>query len=111
MEPASRWEYRFNVNFDERVLDPHNLNIVTQLNGEVMQEDNTRNMVFSIERLLVFWSAIATLEPGDVLATGTPEGVGAFQDPPRFLKDGDVVNISIEGIGTLENPVVREGRS
>lgn len=84
--------------------DPHALSITTQVNGETMQQATTDLMLFRIPQLIAFCSQAFTLEPGDVLLTGTPAGVGSGQKPPRFLKDGDVVSITIEGIGTLTNP-------
>lgn len=75
------------------------------VNEELRQSSNTSRLVFDVPALVAFCSEAMTLEPGDVIATGTPGGVGVFMDPPRFLKSGDVVRIEIEGIGTLTNPV------
>ena len=86
--------------------DPQNLTVETRLNGKVMQHSNTADMVFSCAQLVAFLSDFMTLEPGDVIATGTPEGVGFTRKPPVFLKDGDVVEQEIEKIGILRNPVV-----
>lgn len=80
-----------------------NLSISTTVNGEIRQDGNTRDMIFPIPRLLASLSEGLTLEPGDVLATGTPSGVGYAMDPPNFLKDGDTVTCEIEGIGVLSN--------
>jgi 2-keto-4-pentenoate hydratase/2-oxohepta-3-ene-1,7-dioic acid hydratase in catechol pathway len=88
------------------VPDPQNLEIETRVNGVVMQHSNTANMVFTVAALVSQLSAVMTLEPGDIIATGTPSGVGAAQDPPRFLRDGDVVEVEIERLGCLRNPVV-----
>ncbi|MEJ5928578.1 fumarylacetoacetate hydrolase family protein [Corynebacterium sp. H128] len=77
----------------------------TQVNGELRQDDSTKDLVFSPAELVEYISKIYTLQPGDVIATGTPEGVGAGQKPPRFLQDGDVVEIEIAGIGTICNRV------
>src|ERR1700760_4745149 len=97
------------------VPDPQNLEIETRVNGVVMQHSSTANMVFTVAALVSQLSAVMTLEPGDIIATGTPSGVGAAQDPPRFLRDGDVVEVEIERLGCLRNPVVAaagpEGRS
>jgi 2-keto-4-pentenoate hydratase/2-oxohepta-3-ene-1,7-dioic acid hydratase in catechol pathway len=86
--------------------DPQNLAIKTRLNGQVMQDSNTSDMVFSCAQLIAFASNFMTLEPGDVLATGTPEGVGFSRKPPVFMKDGDIIELEIEKIGILRNPVV-----
>lgn len=86
--------------------DGRDLHLTTTLNGEVMQDDSTRSMIFDIPTLLAFCSRSFTLEPGDVLLTGTPSGCGEFMDPQRFLTPGDVVEVSIEGIGSMSNPVV-----
>jgi 2-keto-4-pentenoate hydratase/2-oxohepta-3-ene-1,7-dioic acid hydratase in catechol pathway len=88
--------------------DLANLDVRTTVSGEVMQEANTSDLIFPIEDLIVYLSAGVTLEPGDVIATGTPGGVGMSREPPRFLRDGDTVEIYIEGIGTLTNPVRSE---
>lgn len=82
------------------------LNIEGRLNGQVMQSSNTSKMIFQVAYLVSYISQGITLEPGDVLATGTPEGVGIFRDPPVLLKAGDVFEVTIEGLGTLRNPVV-----
>lgn len=83
------------------------LNIRTRLNGVVMQSGNTSDMIFSMERLIAIVSDVMTLEPGDLIVTGTPSGVGYARKPPVFLKPGDVCAIEIDGIGVLRNPVVR----
>jgi acylpyruvate hydrolase len=85
--------------------DAGNLNIELRLNGNVMQKSNTRNLVFDVKNLVSFISKIMTLEVGDVIATGTPGGVGYGRNPQVFMKPGDVVEIEIEGIGQLRNPV------
>jgi acylpyruvate hydrolase len=89
----------------DEIRDVQNLGIEGRLNGQVMQSSNTRKMIFSVAYLVSYISQGITLEPGDVIATGTPEGVGVFRDPPVLLKAGDVYEVSIEGIGTLRNPV------
>jgi 2-keto-4-pentenoate hydratase/2-oxohepta-3-ene-1,7-dioic acid hydratase in catechol pathway len=85
--------------------DLANIDVRTTVSGEVMQEANTCDLIFSVEDLIVYLSAGVTLEPGDVIATGTPGGVGMSREPPRFLEDGDTVEVYIEGVGTLTNPV------
>lgn len=88
------------------VPDPHSLAICARVNGTTLQDSNTSKMIFRIPELLEFISAGTTLEPGDIIATGTPEGVGVFRTPPIFLKPGDIVEIEIEKLGILRNPVV-----
>jgi 2-keto-4-pentenoate hydratase/2-oxohepta-3-ene-1,7-dioic acid hydratase in catechol pathway len=91
-----------------KVPDPQSLRIVTKLNGEVMQDANTSQMIFPVATLIAELSRGMTLLAGTVILTGTPAGVGAARTPPRFLKDGDVVEIIIDGLGTLRNPVRHE---
>lgn len=86
--------------------DPHNKRIASRVNGETRQSSNTSDMIFPLGVILEFLSAGMTLEPGDIVATGTPEGVGIGRTPPVFLADGDIVEAEIEGIGTLRNRVV-----
>ena len=86
-----------------------NLRISLSVNGELRQDGNTGDMIFSIPRLIESLSEGLTLEPGDILATGTPSGVGYAMDPPHWLKDGDVVTCKIEGIGTLTNTIRKSG--
>jgi len=88
--------------------DPHNLSIRLRLNGQVMQDSNTRMMIFRAADLLAYISQIVTLQPGDLIFTGTPSGVGFTRKPPIFLKDGDVVEVEIEKLGVLRNPVKQE---
>jgi len=83
--------------------DPHSLKIKTILNGQIMQESNTGEMLFRVPRLISFFSHSFTLMPGDVILTGTPHGVGCFREPQLYMKDGDEVVVEIEGIGRLEN--------
>ncbi|MFC5588675.1 fumarylacetoacetate hydrolase family protein [Sporosarcina soli] len=87
----------------DEIPNPHNLSIVTKVNDEVRQNGNTGEMIFKIDELIAEISKYATLEPGDVILTGTPAGVGKGMTPPSFLRKGDTVKISIEGIGTLVN--------
>ena len=92
----------------EEIPDPQNLSIKCIVNGEVMQDSNTNDMVFSVAELVSFCSQAFTLEPGDVIATGTPGGVGWFREPRRMLKDGDEVIVEIERVGRLVNHCVEE---
>jgi 2,4-didehydro-3-deoxy-L-rhamnonate hydrolase len=92
----------------DEVPDPHNLAVETRVNGEIRQQSSTRYMVFRIPMVLAYISESITLEPGDVIATGTPSGVGVFRKPPVFLKPGDLVEMEIERLGRLRNPVVGE---
>ena len=89
----------------DAIDDPHALPISLTVNGEVRQNGNTADMIFDIETLIASLSEGMTLEPGDIIATGTPAGVGYAMDPPSFLKDGDTVVCNISGIGTLTNSV------
>lgn len=84
------------------------LKLETRLNGERMQSGSTSDMIFSIARLIDYASCIFTLIPGDVIVTGTPAGVGFSRKPPRFMQPGDVVEVEIEGIGTLRNPIAQQ---
>jgi 2-keto-4-pentenoate hydratase/2-oxohepta-3-ene-1,7-dioic acid hydratase in catechol pathway len=95
------------VTLDE-LGDPHQLAIRLRLNGQTMQDSNTRQMIFKASELLAYISQVVTLEPGDLIFTGTPPGVGLARKPPVFLKDGDVVEVEIEKLGVLRNPVVQE---
>jgi 2-keto-4-pentenoate hydratase/2-oxohepta-3-ene-1,7-dioic acid hydratase in catechol pathway len=92
----------------EEIADPHGLDLSLEIGGEVLQHSNTRELVFGIPALIEFISSVVTLEPGDVVSTGTPSGVGFARKPPRYLKVGDEVVIRIEGIGELRNPVIAE---
>jgi 2,4-didehydro-3-deoxy-L-rhamnonate hydrolase len=87
------------------VSDPQSLGIRCLVNGEVLQDSSTASMVFSVAELIAFASEAIELEPGDLIATGTPAGVGYTREPPRFLRPGDEVTIEIDGIGALTNPV------
>jgi len=90
----------------DEVPNPHNLSIKLILNGQAMQDSNTDQLIFGIPELIEFLSQTMTLEPGDVIATGTPSGVGFARKPPVFLKSGDKMEVVIEKVGTLNNPVV-----
>jgi 2-keto-4-pentenoate hydratase/2-oxohepta-3-ene-1,7-dioic acid hydratase in catechol pathway len=88
--------------------DPNAVDVETRVDGEVRQSSNTDQFVFDVHELVEYVSANMTLRPGDVISTGTPGGVGVFMDPPALLEPGQTVEVEIEGIGTLENPVVEE---
>lgn len=88
------------------VPDPQSLPIRAILNGRVMQDSNTSNMVFGVADIVAFVSQAITLEPGDLIITGTPAGVGAFRDPKVWLQPGDEITIEIDGLGSITNPVV-----
>jgi 2,4-didehydro-3-deoxy-L-rhamnonate hydrolase len=92
----------------DELPDPANVRLRSLVNGKVMQDGTTADWVFSLPELLGRLSHVMTLEPGDVVSTGTPAGVGVFRKPPVFLKPGDVVRLEIEAIGVLENPVIAE---
>ena len=92
----------------DEIGDPLDLRISTQVNSEVMQSESTSMLIFTPVDIIRFIARTITLEPGDVISTGTPGGVGVFRDPQIFLKDGDVVEITVENIGTLSNPVESE---
>jgi 2-keto-4-pentenoate hydratase/2-oxohepta-3-ene-1,7-dioic acid hydratase in catechol pathway len=92
----------------DEIADPHALRIELRVNGALMQSSSTAKMIFTIPALIEHISQFTTLEPGDVIATGTPSGVGHFREPPIYLKPGDTVRVEIEGIGVLENPVEAE---
>jgi 2-keto-4-pentenoate hydratase/2-oxohepta-3-ene-1,7-dioic acid hydratase in catechol pathway len=90
------------------IADPHALQIRAIVSGEVLQDSTTANLIFGVDEIISHVSRTATLEPGDLILTGTPAGVGAFRQPQRFLRPGDEVTIEIEGIGSITNPVVAE---
>jgi 2-keto-4-pentenoate hydratase/2-oxohepta-3-ene-1,7-dioic acid hydratase in catechol pathway len=92
----------------EAAGDPHALRIRCRVNGQTLQDSNTNQLVFGVDALVSFLSQTVTLEPGDVIATGTPPGVGFARKPPIFLKPGDIVEIEVEGLGVLSNPVVAD---
>jgi 2-keto-4-pentenoate hydratase/2-oxohepta-3-ene-1,7-dioic acid hydratase in catechol pathway len=91
----------------DEVADPHNLDLWLKVNGKIKQQSNTRHMLFKIPDLIADISSAITLEPGDIIATGTPAGVGAGMDPQEWLWPGDVVELGVETIGELRNPVVK----
>jgi 2-keto-4-pentenoate hydratase/2-oxohepta-3-ene-1,7-dioic acid hydratase in catechol pathway len=94
----------------DEIADPHALDISLRIGGETLQHSNTRELIFKIPDLVAYLSSVVTLEPGDVVSTGTPAGVGFARTPPRYLQPGDEVIVAIEGIGELRNPVVAEPR-
>ena len=90
----------------DEIPDPQTLGIRCRVNGETLQDSNTADMIFSVAEIISFLSQGITLEPGDVIPTGTPDGVGFARDPSIYLQPGDVVDVEIDGIGTLSNPVL-----
>lgn len=92
----------------DEIADPHNLKLTTTINGETVQDGRTDDMIFNIPQLIAYLSGGNTLQPGTVILTGTPPGVGLARTPPLWLKPGDTVAVTIENIGTLENTVIAE---
>jgi 2-keto-4-pentenoate hydratase/2-oxohepta-3-ene-1,7-dioic acid hydratase in catechol pathway len=92
----------------EEIADPQQLGIRCIVNGEALQDSSTAQMIFSVAEIIAYVTRVITLDPGDLIATGTPAGVGVFRDPKVLLKDGDEVSVEIEGVGTLTNPVEKE---
>ncbi|MFZ0745893.1 MAG: fumarylacetoacetate hydrolase family protein [Terracidiphilus sp.] len=90
------------------IADPHQLNIGLSIDGEVLQSSNTRELVFKVPELIEYLSSITPLLPGDIISTGTPPGVGLGRTPKRWLKPGETVTVTVEGLGALTNPVVAE---
>jgi 2-keto-4-pentenoate hydratase/2-oxohepta-3-ene-1,7-dioic acid hydratase in catechol pathway len=90
----------------DEITDPHDLTIRAIVSGEVLQDSSTANLIFGVDEVISYVSQTTTLEPGDLVLTGTPAGVGVFRDPQRLLQPGDEVTIEIERIGSLTNPVV-----
>jgi 2-keto-4-pentenoate hydratase/2-oxohepta-3-ene-1,7-dioic acid hydratase in catechol pathway len=89
----------------DEAADPHDLGIRLRLNGQTMQDSRTSQLIFRVDEVIAYLSQIFTLEPGDLIFTGTPPGVGMARTPPVWLKPGDVVEVEIDGLGTLRNPV------
>jgi 2-keto-4-pentenoate hydratase/2-oxohepta-3-ene-1,7-dioic acid hydratase in catechol pathway len=89
----------------DEVPDPENLALRTWVNGDLRQDARTSDLIFGVREIVDFLSETCTLEPGDLILTGTPSGVGAWQDPPAFLQSGDVVRIEIERLGAIEHPI------
>jgi 2-keto-4-pentenoate hydratase/2-oxohepta-3-ene-1,7-dioic acid hydratase in catechol pathway len=92
----------------DEIEDPQALAIRCIVNGETLQDSSTSQMIFSVAEIIAYVTRVITLEPGDLIATGTPAGVGVFRDPQVLLQDGDEVSVEIEGLGTLTNPVQKE---
>jgi 2-keto-4-pentenoate hydratase/2-oxohepta-3-ene-1,7-dioic acid hydratase in catechol pathway len=90
----------------DEIADPHALDVQLSIDGEVLQHSNTSELIFKIPELIEYISSITPLLPGDVVSTGTPFGVGLGRNPKRWLKPGETVTITIEGLGQLTNPVV-----
>ena len=95
----------------DEIADPHALDISMTISGERLQNSNTRELIFKIPALIAYLSSVFTLEPGDIVSTGTPAGVGFGHKPPRWLKPGDECVVAVQGIGELRNPVVAEAAS
>ncbi len=93
----------------DEVPDPQDLDLRVSIGADVLQSSNTRHMIFPVARVIAYLTEAITLEPGDVIMTGTPAGVGAARTPQRFLKAGETVRVEIERLGALENPVIAEG--
>jgi 2-keto-4-pentenoate hydratase/2-oxohepta-3-ene-1,7-dioic acid hydratase in catechol pathway len=91
----------------DEIVDPHKLALRCFVNCQLRQESNTSELIFNIWQQIAYLSTAFTLEPGDLLATGTPEGVGVGMLPPQFMQPGDLVRCEIDGIGAIENKVVR----
>jgi 2-keto-4-pentenoate hydratase/2-oxohepta-3-ene-1,7-dioic acid hydratase in catechol pathway len=92
----------------DEIPDPHDLGIRLRLNGQTMQDSSTRQLIFGVDELIAYLSQIVTLEPGDLIFTGTPPGVGMARKPPVWLRPGDVVEVEIDHLGMLRNTVVAE---
>jgi 2-keto-4-pentenoate hydratase/2-oxohepta-3-ene-1,7-dioic acid hydratase in catechol pathway len=90
----------------DEIEDANNLRVTAKVNGKTMQDANTRDLIHSIPRIISYITDTVTLEPGDVVATGTPGGVGVGMKPPVYMTHGDVVEVEVEGIGVLRNPIV-----
>lgn len=92
----------------DEIEDPHQLDIRMEVNGQLLQNSNTRNLIFKIPQLIEYISGVVTLEPGDIVSTGTPAGVGCARQPPHWLKPGDEAVVTVQGLGSLRNPVTAE---
>jgi 2-keto-4-pentenoate hydratase/2-oxohepta-3-ene-1,7-dioic acid hydratase in catechol pathway len=92
----------------DEIEDPHALRITTTINGETLQDSNTSYLIFGVPKLIAYLSSVFTLEPGDIISTGTPAGVGFARTPPRWLVPGDEVVVTVQGVGALINPVIAE---
>ena len=89
----------------DEIGDARDLRVSQRVNGEPIQDGNTRDLIFDVPRLVAHASTVFTLEPGDLILTGTPQGVGQAMDPPRFLQAGDVVRCEVEGLGAIEHRI------
>jgi 2-keto-4-pentenoate hydratase/2-oxohepta-3-ene-1,7-dioic acid hydratase in catechol pathway len=92
----------------DEVADPHKLAIKLRLNGRTMQNSNTEQMIFTVAQLIAYISIVFTLEPGDLIFTGTPPGIGHALNPPVYLRGGETTEVEIDTLGVLRNPVVAE---
>jgi 2-keto-4-pentenoate hydratase/2-oxohepta-3-ene-1,7-dioic acid hydratase in catechol pathway len=99
--PCGPW-----ITTKDEIVDPQNLKILTMVNGEVRQNSTSSKMVIPIKKIISSLSQLMTLEPGDIISTGTPAGVAMSMNNPKYLKDGDLVEISIEKLGTIRNKVI-----
>jgi 2-keto-4-pentenoate hydratase/2-oxohepta-3-ene-1,7-dioic acid hydratase in catechol pathway len=90
------------------IPDPRDLLVISRLNGEEMQRSSTKNLIFSVPKLVSYYSSLTQLRPGDIISTGTPGGVGHRRNPPIFMKPGDVIEVEVEGVGVLTNTIVDE---
>ena len=90
----------------DEIIDPNNLNLWLKLNGEIMQDSNTSDFIFNVQEVISHISEFMTLLPGDIISTGTPFGVGLGLNPPKYLKEGDEVELGIEGLGTSKQKCV-----
>lgn len=110
--PGKNWEHSGSIGpwivTADEISDPQKLTVISRLNGTEMQNGQTADMLFSVARMVSYVSTFTTLRPGDVIATGTPDGVGASRKPPVWMKPGDVLEIEVSGIGVLRNPVIHE---
>jgi 2-keto-4-pentenoate hydratase/2-oxohepta-3-ene-1,7-dioic acid hydratase in catechol pathway len=97
------------VTTGDEIPDPARLHITTRVDGEIRQDEDTSDLVFTVPQMVAYWSRFYALEPGDVISTGSPSGVALSFTPPRFLRPGSRVAITIAGIGTLANPVAAAG--
>ena len=101
--PAGPW-----LTTRDEIPDPHHLRVLARLNGRIVQDSDTSNMIFGVPQLIEHICEAITLEPGDIIATGTPAGVGVFRKPPSFLKPGDVIEVKIDGLGSIRNTMQAE---
>ena len=99
--PCGPW-----ITTKDEIIDPQNLKIITKVNGEIRQNSTSSKMVIPIKKIISSLSQLMTLEPGDIISTGTPAGVAMSMNSPKYLKDGDLVEISIEKLGTIRNKII-----